>query len=83
MNATRVSSYTQGTWKVLVVDDERDALDEIRSLIEADGDTCLTAESAEEAFARLEGDPFVSIVITDVRMPGIDGLEFVRHVSTR
>jgi len=79
----RASSFTQGTWKILVVDDERDALDEIRSLIEADGDTCYTAESAEEAFARLEGDPSISIVITDVRMPGIDGLEFVRRVSAR
>ncbi len=66
-----------------MVDDERDALDEIQPLIEADGDTCYTAENAEEAFARLESDPSISIVITDVRMPGIDGLEFVRRVSAR
>ena len=80
---TRASFPTRGPWKILVVDDERDALDEIRPLIEADGDTCYTAESAEEAFARLESDPSISIVITDVRMPGIDGLEFVRRVSAR
>jgi len=80
---TRASISTRGPWKILVVDDERDALDEIRPLIEAEGDTCYTAESAEEAFALLESDPSISIVITDVRMPGIDGLEFVRRVSAR
>ncbi len=40
---TRASFPTRGPWKILVVDDERDALDEIRPLIEADGDTCYTA----------------------------------------
>jgi len=83
LNVTNASFSTRGPWKILVVDDERDALDEIRPIIQADGDTCYTAESAEDAFALLETDPSISIVITDVRMPGIDGLEFVRRVSAR
>jgi len=73
----------QGRWTILVVDDEQDALDEIRSVIEADGDICYTSESAEDAFAKLESDPSIGIVISDVRMPGIDGLEFVSRLSAR
>lgn len=77
-----MATDSQGkSWKILVVDDEPDALDEMRQFIESEGDFCLTAANAEEAFVRLELDPAISIVITDVRMPGIDGLEFVRRTT--
>jgi DNA-binding LytR/AlgR family response regulator len=61
---------------VLVVDDERPALDELAYLLARDervGDIT-TCDSAREAL-RVLGDGDVDAVFLDVAMPGLDGLE--------
>lgn len=65
--------------RVLLVDDERDMLDLSRDLLEAEGYTVATAESGEEALAALGRAPF-DVVITDLRMPGMGGLEALAHI---
>ena len=65
---------------VLVVDDEARICSLLVRALEAEG---LNAESAldpEEGLERLKGHPF-DIVITDLRMPGIDGLELLRRAK--
>jgi two-component system response regulator GlrR len=61
--------------KILLVDDEVDLLSLWKLRLEATGYQVETAESAEEALARL---PLCNphLVITDLRMPGIDGMAF-------
>ena len=65
---------------ILVVDDEARICSLLVRALEAEG---LNAESAldpEEGLERLKGHPF-DIVITDLRMPGIDGLELLRRAK--
>ena len=65
--------------KILVIDDERPTLNMFRLFLKAYGHDVLTAEngpSGLEIFQR-EKPP---IVFTDVKMPGMDGLEVVRRI---
>jgi DNA-binding NtrC family response regulator len=66
--------------RILVVDDESGAREGLRRLLEAWGYESEAASSADEALVRIERDP-PSAVITDLVMPGMDGLEFVRRLK--
>jgi len=66
---------------VLVVDDEQRSLETLRRTLE-DHFTIFTAVSAEEGFAVMEGE-YIQIVLSDQRMPGTSGVEFLRSVRSR
>jgi DNA-binding NtrC family response regulator len=64
--------------QLLVVDDDdviRDTLYELLS----EHYVCQTAETAEKAFAKLKTDTY-DVVLTDISMPGLSGLELLGHV---
>jgi DNA-binding NtrC family response regulator len=64
------------------VDDESGAREGLRRLLQAWGYDTDAAASADDALVRIERDP-PNAVITDLVMPGIDGLEFVRRLKER
>ncbi len=68
--------------RVLVVDDERPALDELAWLLERDERVgpVLTTDSAAEALRLLQEEP-VDAVFMDIRMPGLTGLDLARVLS--
>ncbi len=69
-------------FKVLIVDDEPPARERLRSLLAELGDVDIVGEAAngEEALAQaFELSP--DIVLLDVRMPGIDGMEAGRRLA--
>lgn len=68
--------------KVLVIDDERPALDELAWLLERDHrvDSVRTTDSAAEALRVLQEET-VQAVFMDIRMPGLTGLELARVLS--
>ncbi len=66
---------------VLVVDDEQRSLETLRRTLE-DHFTIFTAISAEEGFSLMEGE-YIQIVLSDQRMPGTSGVEFLRSVRSR
>ncbi|MDX9767565.1 MAG: sigma-54 dependent transcriptional regulator [Ectothiorhodospiraceae bacterium] len=66
---------------ILVVDDEVRSLETLRRTLEEDF-RVLTAPGAEEALRILEGD-FVQVVLSDQRMPGMSGVEFLKGVRER
>lgn len=68
---------------ILVVDDDRDAADTVAALLEAMGMTVMPAYSARDGLDRLDECPDVRLVISDVRMPGVDGFDFIRVVRHR
>jgi two-component system response regulator HupR/HoxA len=66
---------------VLVVDDEPRSLETLRRTLEEDF-TVFTAASAEEGEAVMARE-FVHIVLSDQRMPGTQGVEFLRRVRSQ
>jgi two-component system response regulator AlgR len=68
--------------KVLIVDDESPARDRLRSLLAEIADIEVIGEAAnghEALAATAELNP--DVVLLDVRMPGMDGLEAARHLN--
>src|SRR5436309_448283 len=66
----------------LVVDDEPRLRQVLVHLMKGDGFTCLEAGNGEEALALLQQHP-VTLVMSDLRMPRMDGLELLRQVRAR
>ena len=68
--------------RCLVVDDEPRLRQVIAHLMRSDGYETLEAANGEEAVALLERNP-VTLVMSDVRMPRMDGIELLRQVRAR
>jgi DNA-binding NtrC family response regulator len=66
---------------ILVVDDERSTLDALSTILRREGHVVLTAASAQEALAQLE-DEELDLLLSDVRMPKMDGLALLRDIKT-
>jgi two-component system response regulator MprA len=66
--------------KILVVDDERAVRESLRRALELEGYEIELAADGREALYRLEGDAHPDVIILDVLMPGIDGLEVCRRM---
>jgi DNA-binding NtrC family response regulator len=66
--------------RILIVDDE----DNVRSILlrhlEERGSECIACPSALDALSEMKRQPF-SLVISDVMMPGMSGMEFLRLVK--
>jgi CheY-like chemotaxis protein len=65
--------------RVLVVDDDVDALSMLREILETAGAEVHTASSAEEALATLARH-HPGVMISDVGMPVMDGFELIRRI---
>src|SRR5688572_3204513 len=66
---------------ILVVDDDENIRDTLYELLSGEYQ-CQTAETAEKALARLEAGSY-DVVITDISMPGLSGLELLGHVRQK
>ena len=66
--------------EVLVVDDEQQMLVAIRETLNRKGFQVTTASSGSDAVGKLQRN-FYQAVLTDVRMPGLDGMALLRHVK--
>ena len=65
--------------KILVVDDEEKVLDFLKEVVESQGYSFLSARSGKEAMDKIkEARP--NLVLLDVVMPGLDGLEVLRLI---
>ena len=69
--------------KLLIVDDEPPARERLRSLLQEIGDCEIVGEAAngEQAIASCS-DSQPDVVLLDVRMPGISGIEVARHIDS-
>ncbi len=69
--------------KVLVVEDSYTVRELQRSILEAAGYRVETARDGKEGLDRVEGDEEIELVITDLEMPEMDGLELTRAIRGR
>jgi DNA-binding NtrC family response regulator len=67
--------------RVLVVDDDDAIRDTLQELL-SEEHVCQTAETAEKAVARLEAHTY-DVVLTDISMPGLSGLELLGHIRQK
>jgi CheY-like chemotaxis protein len=68
--------------KILVVDDQPSQLKLMREMLELFGYTAVTVDSAEEAEHILRFGEDFSFIITDLKMPWLNGLKFCKKAKT-
>jgi CheY-like chemotaxis protein len=68
---------------VLIVDDESAVRSALRKLFERGGLVVYEADSAQDALERLEAQPGIEAVVSDYRMPGLNGLELYDELIRR
>lgn len=67
--------------QILLVDDERNVLDGYRRNLR--GEFLIdVAQSGQEALGLIESKGPYAVVISDMRMPGVDGIELLRQVKS-
>ena len=69
-------------WKVLLVDDELEFTAALAERLALRGMDASTATSGEEALKILETDP-PHIVVSDLMMPGLGGMELLKRIQER
>jgi len=67
---------------VLVIDDEATVLEIVRRMLEVAGHTVLEAGEGRQALEILDREA-VDVVLTDVYMPNLDGIELIRHLRKK
>ncbi|MCK4365157.1 MAG: response regulator [Thermoplasmatales archaeon] len=68
--------------KVMVVDDEPDVLDSLKSILEHENYEVITVESGSECLKKLE-DGFEGIIFMDILMPEMDGWDTIKEIVNR
>lgn len=79
---SEVNADQEKPLKILVVDDEPNILEVIQSFLESEGYEVSTADSGASVFSGLDGDD-TNIVLLDIRMPDIDGLQCLRYIKDK
>lgn len=66
--------------KVLLVDDDLIHLTILKKIFEKSNDEVVTARNGKEALRYLEFDPGFHVILTDIMMPEMDGVELLEHI---
>ncbi|MGD0104531.1 MAG: response regulator [Rhodopila sp.] len=74
-----VTANAAGKRRILVVDDDNSVRETLADLLEISGYCPLQAADAPEALTILRQEPVVHVLITDLTMPGADGIALIRR----
>ncbi|OGT97964.1 MAG: hypothetical protein A2079_02300 [Geobacteraceae bacterium GWC2_48_7] len=66
--------------KILVVDDDIFVLEMLSSILEASGYSTVTAENGLQALEKSIADPTISLIVSDVNMPEMDGIQLIKEL---
>lgn len=80
--AIDLSRRQRGLFRILVVDDEWVVRDSLKEWLVDEGFHVAMAESGEQALGMLEAEDF-HLMLTDIKMPGMDGVELLQEAKTR
>lgn len=67
---------------ILLADDDMRNIYSLTSALEDEGVTCIVAENGKQAIAMLKQNPNVDLVLMDIMMPEMDGLEATIKIRT-
>ncbi|MBW2653874.1 MAG: response regulator [Deltaproteobacteria bacterium] len=67
--------------KILIVDDEKDFVEMFSLRLKKQGEKVSTAYNGKDALKVLETVP-IDVVILDIRMPGMDGIDTLKQIKT-
>ena len=70
---------SEDTPHVLLIDDELIALSNLTHVLEKEGYTVTACKTGEDGLQAMESEEF-DLVLTDLRMPGIDGMDVLKHI---
>ncbi len=68
--------------RVLLIDDEQAFVSTMSKRLDRRGLKVSTAFDGQKGLAALEADPDIDVVVLDVKMPGMDGVETLRRIKT-
>ena len=66
--------------KILVVDDDKEIVELLSIYIKNEGYEAIAANSGQEALDQLAAHSDIALMVLDIMMPGIDGIEVVKRV---
>jgi YesN/AraC family two-component response regulator len=66
--------------KILFVEDEVDLINIISDTLSKLGANFITANNGEEGFKTLQENPDIQLVVTDINMPILNGIEMIRKI---
>jgi CheY-like chemotaxis protein/DNA-binding MarR family transcriptional regulator len=69
--------------RILAIDDDPATLELVRSVLVANGYSCLTASGAEEALGIIRSNPDILVAISDINMPGMDGITLLERLNSQ
>lgn len=67
--------------KILLAEDEDDLRDLITEVLQSAGYRVVEAADGEEAARRVLGNPDIALIITDLKMPKMNGLQFLKTIK--
>lgn len=67
--------------QVLIIDDDNRNIFALTAILKARGYNTIAFGSTEEAFANLEKNPAISVILMDMMMPGMDGYEAIPRLK--
>lgn len=66
--------------KILIADDDKEIAMLISDVLSDEGHRCLSAFNGESALTLIKNNPDISLILLDIMMPDIDGLEILRRI---
>jgi CheY-like chemotaxis protein len=66
---------------ILLVDDDDDVRESLSTVLEASGFRVLAAAGAKAALKLIAAEARIDLLLTDIRMPGYDGVQLAREVA--
>lgn len=74
-------NITDENCKILIIDDEPEICEEISEKLEFHGFNCLVATDSKSGLEFINSNKDISIILTDIKMPGMSGLELCKLIG--
>jgi CheY-like chemotaxis protein len=82
MKSADLHRVDAGKARVLVIDNDSSMVLWVGSVLQAEGYECFSALNGEEALATLRSTPNILVAISDIHMPGMDGISLLRNMGS-